>query len=264
MRTLQHIGARAILKILEVEIRKPKSDLTYTSAAIRLGRPANHARAVAQMCDLLDAAAALAGVPLLALTKVKELSGEINPKAWKEETAARRAAIIRKSESHKFAKADFNAIRAAIDALGERGNVKAWEYVNHLFPNGEVFLRITQTQSNLRSDAINDLGTDQPDRTSSVVVSYARNPQVRAEVLRRAMGRCEYCGVEGFLKPDGSRYLETHHIIALANEGSDRVSNVIALCPNDHREAHFGERASKIEEDMIETVKAIAKQASTR
>ena len=53
------------------------------------------------------------------------------------------------------------------------------------------------------------------------------------------------------MKPDGTRYLESHHVIALANDGEDRLTNVIALCPNDHREAHFGERRDYIESRMI-------------
>jgi hypothetical protein len=40
-------------------------------------------------------------------------------------------------------------------------------------------------------------------------------------------------------------------VIALANDGEDRVTNVIALCPNDHREAHFGERRDEIEAQMV-------------
>lgn len=74
---------------------------------------------------------------------------------------------------------------------------------------------------------------------------------MRDAVLRRANGQCEFCGQLGFLKPDGIRYLESHHVIALANDGEDRVTNVIALCPNDHREAHFGERRDEIEAQMV-------------
>jgi predicted restriction endonuclease len=70
-------------------------------------------------------------------------------------------------------------------------------------------------------------------------------------VLARAKGSCEFCGALGFLKPDGARCLETHHIIALAAEGADRLTNVIGLCPNDHREAHFGERRQVLEQQMI-------------
>ena len=39
---------------------------------------------------------------------------------------------------------------------------------------------------------------------------------------------------------DGKRYLESHHIESLGEEGPYTEENVIALCANDHREAHFG------------------------
>lgn len=49
----------------------------------------------------------------------------------------------------------------------------------------------------------------------------------------------------------GQRYLEAHHIVALACDGPDTVENVVALCPNHHREAHFGVDAEKINDDPI-------------
>ncbi len=42
------------------------------------------------------------------------------------------------------------------------------------------------------------------------------------------------------MMPNGSIYLETHHVTSLAEGGSDSESNVVALYPNHHREAHFG------------------------
>ena len=96
-----------------------------------------------------------------------------------------------------------------------------------------------------------------PDRSRSEVWTYARDPKVRDEVLRRAKGMCEFCGALGFIKPDGSRYLESHHIIALARDGADRMTNVIALCPNDHREAHFGTTSEQIETEMISRLRII-------
>jgi len=51
--------------------------------------------------------------------------------------------------------------------------------------------------------------------------------------------------------------LETHHVIYLANDGADKLTNVIAVCPNDHREAHFGKRREVIESEMILRLKAI-------
>ncbi|TAK50128.1 MAG: HNH endonuclease [Xanthobacteraceae bacterium] len=52
---------------------------------------------------------------------------------------------------------------------------------------------------------------------------------IREAVKRRAQGKCDYCGESGFKCEDGSRYLECHHIIALANDGADRITNVSAL-----------------------------------
>jgi len=105
-------------------------------------------------------------------------------------------------------------------------------------------------------NAIDDLGTDTPDRSLSKKWSYTRDKKVRDAVRRRAKGKCEFCGKPGFMEQSGKPYLETHHVIALAKEGADRLTNDIALCPNDHREAHFGKRCAAIEAEMILKLKA--------
>jgi len=81
------------------------------------------------------------------------------------------------------------------------------------------------------------------DQTGSV---FVRDAHVRQTALRRANGCCEYCGVRGFQRADGAIYLETHHVIPLQDDGPDTVGNVICLCPNHHREAHFGENAARL------------------
>ncbi len=92
---------------------------------------------------------------------------------------------------------------------------------------------------------------------------YARDPQIRDAVLLRAGGTCEFCGKAGFLRQDGSRYLEAHHIIALADDGADRMTNVIALCPNDHRKAHFGRDRAELERRMVQIVESLARPRSS-
>ena len=77
---------------------------------------------------------------------------------------------------------------------------------------------------------------------------------MRRFIIEQAKGVCEYCGELGFLLPDGSHYLEAHHIISLAKQGPDTVNNVIALCPSDHREAHYGAKAEAMENEMIKTI----------
>jgi 5-methylcytosine-specific restriction protein A len=38
---------------------------------------------------------------------------------------------------------------------------------------------------------------------------------------------------------DGYAYLEVHHVLPLASNGSDKTTNAVALCPNCHRRCHF-------------------------
>ena len=75
-----------------------------------------------------------------------------------------------------------------------------------------------------------------------IVRQFIRNPDVIAEVLLRSEGHCEACLQEApFLRrSDSSPYLEVHHRIPLADGGDDTVENAIALCPNCHRQVHFG------------------------
>jgi len=78
--------------------------------------------------------------------------------------------------------------------------------------------------------------------------SYCTSQQfrVRSEIVAeyvtaRADGVCEACGAEApFERPDGSPFLEIHHTRRLADDGPDDIMHVAAICPNCHREAHFG------------------------
>lgn len=71
---------------------------------------------------------------------------------------------------------------------------------------------------------------------------FDRNPDVIAEVLHQARGICGGCGKPAPFqrKSTGRPYLEVHHVLPLAQGGHDTVANAIALCPNCHREQHYG------------------------
>ncbi len=116
---------------------------------------------------------------------------------------------------------------------------------------------VTHSRSgSILSDAIDDLdspppGTDTPDRAIGQRTRFLRDPEVRAIALSRANGRCEYCSELGFLTSSGRHYVEAHHIIALSDEGSDTPGNVIGLCSNHHREAHYGVNAEALEAKFV-------------
>jgi 5-methylcytosine-specific restriction endonuclease McrA len=257
MGTIQHQEARRILPIIRSATTTNRL-LTYRTVAKALGRdPDKNARTVAQMCDLLDAAAALAGVPLVALVVVRDASGDINPKAWiKGAPIGIRDKIIARSLRHRFTDDEFAAIEKALQELDGRSNRAAWALVKRKVPQDQLYRGLTEPPPMRNLDAIDDLGSDRPTRRSVSSISYSRDPRIRDEVVRRAGGRCELCRTVGFVCADGTHYLEAHHIIALANEGADRLTNVIALCPEHHREAHFGKRRDELERKMIVKVQA--------
>ncbi len=81
-----------------------------------------------------------------------------------------------------------------------------------------------------------------PDKIYLRTSYFKRNPDVVVEVLLRANGICERCNKPApFIRiSDNTPYLEVHHLEPLAAGGGDTTENAIALCPNCHRELHFG------------------------
>jgi 5-methylcytosine-specific restriction protein A len=111
-------------------------------------------------------------------------------------------------------------------------------------------------------NAIDDLsappeGNRFPDRANVVVQVIKRDNRVRAHAIKRAKGKCEYCNVRGFPTTNGGFYVEAHHIIALCDSGCDTVDNVIALCPQHHRQAHYGRDAESLESEFIKILKKL-------
>ena len=84
-----------------------------------------------------------------------------------------------------------------------------------------------------------------------------RSGKVRQQVMLRSKGHCEWCGELGFVTRSGEIYLESHHIVPLSRDGADHISNVIALCPNDHRQAHYGLDQESMAQKMTALVLAL-------
>lgn len=97
-----------------------------------------------------------------------------------------------------------------------------------------------------------------PDKVQTISYDFKRSPDVIAVVLKRANGKCELCGFGApfYKASDGSPYLEVHHWKTLSKGGEDTVENAGALCPNCHRQAHFGQ-----EREFIKSNKALPADA---
>jgi 5-methylcytosine-specific restriction protein A len=88
------------------------------------------------------------------------------------------------------------------------------------------------------------VSTDSSDQLNSY------NAQIKEYTKRRANGTCELCQKEApFFTKRGEPYLEVHHVITLAENGPDSVTNTVALCPNCHRKIHLA--PEKREKDFL-------------
>lgn len=104
-------------------------------------------------------------------------------------------------------------------------------------------------------------GSKQPATTTNQVVQYKRDPLVKAWVLKQAGGICECCGQDApFETTDGQAFLEVHHVRKLAEGGSDRTSNAVAICPNCHRALHYGMQAKELIASLFPKISRLIKE----
>ena len=91
----------------------------------------------------------------------------------------------------------------------------------------------------LRAAAVSR-GESHPEPRTTTITRYSRDPYISVYAKERAHGICQLCNKEApFKNSRNEPYLETHHIIWLAQGGSDSTDNVVALCPNCHRKMHI-------------------------
>lgn len=101
-------------------------------------------------------------------------------------------------------------------------------------------------------------GSDSPQPFTSASTQYARDPEIKAWILQQADGVCECCKKSApFKAADGMPYLEVHHVRRLADQGSDQVSNAVAVCPNCHRELHYGAYSKQLVEQLYLSVERL-------
>lgn len=104
--------------------------------------------------------------------------------------------------------------------------------------------------ASLRRRAIESQST-----TLSVVERLAivrrRAEAVRLYALERAKGTCEGCEKPAPFETRTGPFLEVHHVFRVADGGPDHPSCVTALCPNCHREVHYGKAAHQLNGKLI-------------
>lgn len=126
---------------------------------------------------------------------------------------------------------------------------KSWYVHSYEDSSGNALLvrAVRRPQASTNPEFVDQFSEpDAPAQRKATVLLGERSAAVRQAVLSRARGICELCGERGFITASGSIYLETHHVISLADEGPDHERNVVAICPRDHRRAHFSAERDEI------------------
>ncbi|MGY2684338.1 HNH endonuclease [Pseudomonas tolaasii] len=120
--------------------------------------------------------------------------------------------------------------------LEQRGIV---EYQDNAPTSDEALLERRAAKLQSKPIKTKPEGITTPQQVSTTSTSYVRDPEVRAWVRQQAAGICEGCGLHApFNLDNGQPFLEVHHVKHLAQKGSDRTSNAVALCPNCHQRCH--------------------------
>jgi len=118
---------------------------------------------------------------------------------------------------------------------------------------------LEQRAARLEQQPIKDepKGIEKPQQTQSNGKSFVRDPEVRAWVRQQAKGKCEGCGQPAPFEKSGKPFLEVHHVKHLAQDGSDRPSNAVALCPNCHRRCHHSSDRDEFTASLYLNVKRL-------
>jgi 5-methylcytosine-specific restriction endonuclease McrA len=82
----------------------------------------------------------------------------------------------------------------------------------------------------------------EPKKKNKFINSHVDRGKCVTDALKKILGaECQICNWEGFLKNNGERYIEAHHLSQLSLNQIDSLcsDNVILLCPNCHRKIHY-------------------------
>jgi 5-methylcytosine-specific restriction protein A len=125
-------------------------------------------------------------------------------------------------------------------------------------PTVEFDIRVREEAK--RKQKVEPPGNQKPSVTTAEVTQYKRDPAVKAWILECAKGVCECCLKPApFLGVDEEPFLEVHHVIQLADLGPDTICNAVALCPNCHRQIHYGKEAQSVVAKLYATIHRLRK-----
>jgi 5-methylcytosine-specific restriction protein A len=86
-----------------------------------------------------------------------------------------------------------------------------------------------------------------PNYRSVITKAITRPTALKSAIIQRDSTKCKICGTEGFIKRNGEKYCEVHHMIEVNRQAPKTLQswNVLILCANCHRQMHHGNVKSR-------------------
>jgi 5-methylcytosine-specific restriction protein A len=80
------------------------------------------------------------------------------------------------------------------------------------------------------------------------IVELIQRPSLLSNAIKEKYGyKCMICGYPGFLKKDGVKYAEVHHMIELNKKSPETLQswNLLVVCPLCHKKLHYADVKSE-------------------
>lgn len=91
-----------------------------------------------------------------------------------------------------------------------------------------------------------DLSREEPEKKEYLIETYVRNVAWAKQAREMLGDMCLFNSCDNtFLRVDGTRYIEVHHIIPLCSGGEDGIWNLSVLCAHHHRMAHYSDSKTR-------------------
>lgn len=120
--------------------------------------------------------------------------------------------------------------------------------ITFLDNSGHYTLRgIELLETETREISTIDISRETPEKKEYLVEIYVRNVTwaKQAKEILGDLCLCNNCK-NTFIRDDGTRYIEVHHIIPLCSGGEDGLWNLSVLCAHHHKMAHFSDINTRI------------------
>jgi len=86
-----------------------------------------------------------------------------------------------------------------------------------------------------------------PEFKMAITKQFNRPSALKKALVNKMGADCKICKKQGFKMKNGSEYCELHHMIEINSQAPKTLQswNTLILCPNCHRQMHYGDVSTK-------------------